>query len=104
MRQQRDHAKPVIAPVGHVMGLSPSVCPVLMVTTWRVACVDSTVLCEHTLQMTAPADAVLPTAMFAQMTGPVSVSCGQLGFKRKNIVSYFEIINFIVLPQYHFRM
>lgn len=51
-----------------------SVCPVLMATIWRVVCVDSTVHCGHTLQMTVPADAVLPIVTFAQMTGPVLVS------------------------------
>lgn len=71
--------KPVIAPVCHVMGSSPSVYLVLMATTWRVVCADSTVHCGHTLQMMVPADAVLPTVTFAQMTGPVSVSCWPCG-------------------------
>lgn len=66
--------KPVTAPVCHVTGSSPSVCPVLMATTWRVVCVDSTVHCRHTLQTMVPADAVLPTVTSAPTRRPVSVS------------------------------
>lgn len=74
LRQQRGRVKPAIAPAWHVMAPSPSVCPVLRATTWRVVCVDSTVHCVHTLEMMVPADAVLPIVTFAQTTGPVSVS------------------------------
>lgn len=74
LRQQRGRVKPVIAPVSPVMTSNPSVCPVLTATTWRVACVDSTVRWECILQMMVPADDVLPTVKFAQMTGPASVS------------------------------
>ncbi len=81
--------KPVIAPVSHVMGLSPSVCPVLMAITWRVECAVSTVPCGCTLRTMAPADAAPSTVTFAQMTGPVSVSYYPLRqqLKRKNFTS-----------------
>lgn len=72
LRQQRGRVKPVIAPVSPVMRSNPSVCPVLTATTWRVACVDSTVRWECILQMMVPADDVLPTVTYAQMTGPAS--------------------------------
>lgn len=68
-----------MAPACHVTGSSPSVYPVLMATTWRVVCVDSTAHCGRILQMMLPADAALPTVTFALTTGPVSVSVGLYG-------------------------